>query len=143
MRLLAKLGGLLAVVVGTAWATSRVATPEHVRLFAELRVELEEHAEAVRAGAIKPDDDPNRIVRYPVGGGLRKHAVVCIRHGEILTYSVGSMERLFDGGSPYRHYFVTPLDRQRGVAGLPNQIGTYFYQYEVFAGGRWAYWHGG
>ncbi len=112
MRTTVKLGVLLAALVAAVWVT----TPEHVRLFDELHGELEGHAEAVRSGAIQPDDDPNRIVRYPVGGGLRKHAVVCIRRGEVLTYSVGAMERPFDGGSPYRHYFVTPYDRQGGLA---------------------------
>lgn len=143
MRTTVKLGGLLAALVAAVWVTARVTTPEHVRLFDELHGELEGHAGAVRSGAIQPDDDPNRIVRYPVGGGLRKHAVVCIRRGEVLTYSVGAMERPFDGGSPHRHYYVTPYDRQRGACALPKQLGTYFYRYEVFDQGRWAYWFGG
>lgn len=133
---------LLLVVVlpfGVGWivykVTKYVYVPDGVRRFESMSEKLQKHATGIQMGAIKPEPDPNRIVRYPLTDELRRGGVTsCIESEGVLWYSLPSHP--LDGGTPY---LATPRDPTTSIHSYPNRVNGSTYDFHHLEG-KWAYW---
>lgn len=129
---------LLAACWLTWLVTIQFSTRHEVRLFSSLQSALDNHVNSIRAGAIQPEDDPNKVVRYPLSELLRKHISVCIRDGDVILYQFPSHP--LDGGTIN---YVTPFDASRPVSEiLQNNRRNRTWHFEYLKG-NWACWSRG
>jgi hypothetical protein len=123
------------LVWATATITGRLTTPSEVRLFHRHTALLQAHAESVRSGQLKPDTDPNGIVRYRLPDELRRKGMVCIVSDGIIWYHLLPSHPI-DAVSPC---LVIPLDRKESVTQLPQRVGKWTHTFMTLEG-DWAYW---